>query len=225
MLWEAANRAAGQAPVLDDYVANRATAGATYLALMLNEGLAKYELPDILHQCGPLSALRTLAGDHICWVNDLLSLEREEQRGDVHNLVLVLERTFGYGRARAVAEAVRMANERMTAIGLLADQIPAYQSAAGLPPATADYWTERLMTCCTGWREAWTSTGSPPGTSITEQVTATLSGLAIPTRAAMPALDKQRRAHGACGYQSGMTAMPGKMILGRPGRCGSRPGD
>lgn len=133
MLWEAANRAAGQAPVLDDYVANRATAGATYLALMLNEGLAKYELPDILHQCGPLSALRALAGDHICWVNDLLSLEREEQRGDVHNLVLVLERTFGYGRARAVAEAVRMANERMTAIGLLADQIPAYQSAAGLP--------------------------------------------------------------------------------------------
>ncbi|MFJ1455218.1 terpene synthase family protein [Nocardia sp. N2S4-5] len=133
MGWEAANRRAGRAPLLDDYIANRATAGATYLALILTEGLGTACLPAELYYAGPLSALRGLAADHICWANDLLSLEREEQRGDVHNLVLVLERTYDHDRPTALAEATRMTNERMYAIRLLADRIRDYEDAVGLP--------------------------------------------------------------------------------------------
>jgi hypothetical protein len=129
MPWEAGNRAAGRAPDLDDYLAHRATAGATFLALVLNEALQRHELPDAVYHSGPLTALRFLAGDHICWVNDLLSLEREERHGDVHNLVLVLEQSGGYDRAGAVRETVRMANERMQTIQQL---IPSAQRSPRL---------------------------------------------------------------------------------------------
>lgn len=134
MPWEAANRAAGRPPHLDDYIATRPTAGAAYLALLLTEGLCNYELTDALHHCGPLSALRTLACDQICWANDLLSLGREEQRGDVHNLVIVLEQSQGLHRQQAIDETVRMTNERMRMISLIVDALPAYQHTAGLTP-------------------------------------------------------------------------------------------
>jgi hypothetical protein len=132
MPWEAANRAAGRAPRLDDYLAHRSTAGATYLALLLNEALHRHELPDALYHSGPLWMLRALAGDHICWVNDLLSLEREERHGDVHNLVMVLEQSGAHNRSSAVRETVRMANERMEMIQQLTRIIPGYQHRMGL---------------------------------------------------------------------------------------------
>ncbi|GAB2706981.1 terpene synthase family protein [Nocardia thraciensis] len=134
MQWEAANRAAGRPPLLDDYLANRATAGATYVALLLTEGLSDYELPGPLHRCGPLSTLRILAADHICWVNDLFSLDRETRRGDVHNLVLVLERTYRCDRHTAVTESIRMANERMATIVALTESVPAYSDDCALSP-------------------------------------------------------------------------------------------
>lgn len=130
--WEAANRSAGRAPSLDAYVAHRATAGAAYLAILLNEALEKYELPPMLYHSGPLSSLRSLACDHICWVNDLLSLDREERHGDVHNLVIVLGRSCGFDRQSAIRETVRMANERMRTIMQLAHGLPGYQSLMGL---------------------------------------------------------------------------------------------
>jgi hypothetical protein len=132
MSWEAANRATHRAPTLHDYIASRASAGGTYFALALTEGLYNYELPDTLHHSGPLSALRTLAGDQICWANDLLSLDREEHRGDVHNLVLVLEQDSGLTRREAIQETVRMTNERMRAISLIMTALPDYQHGTGL---------------------------------------------------------------------------------------------
>ncbi|MCC2280708.1 terpene synthase family protein [Streptomyces sp. ET3-23] len=132
MPWEAANRAAGHPPSLDDYIARRGTAGAAFFALALTEGLCKYELPDALHYGGLLSALRILACDQICWANDLLSLHREMERGDVHNLALVLERDRGLPRDEAIRTTVGMTNERMHAVTALVEALPAYQRAAGL---------------------------------------------------------------------------------------------
>lgn len=133
--WEQANRAAVKAPTVDAYLANRATAGGTYVALLLTEGLHKYELPRSLHHAGPLTALRTLAGDHICWSNDLLSLDREEHHGDVHNLVIVLEQALACDRSAAIEETVRMCNERMRSILAIVDSVPAYQESVSMPTA------------------------------------------------------------------------------------------
>ncbi|GGV55956.1 terpene synthase family protein [Streptomyces spectabilis] len=136
MPWEAAIRAAGKPPPLDDYIHHRATAGAAHLALALTEGLYKYELPDALHHSGPLNVLRMLACDQICWANDLFSLDREVQRGDVLNLVLVLEQApHGLSRTHALETTLHMANERMQALMLLVDTLPAYQRALRLHPA------------------------------------------------------------------------------------------
>lgn len=86
MLWEAANREAEWVPDESSYLALRPAAGAVppfYGLIPLMEQIPKQEieLTD--------SALANTSGRLACWVNDLLSYEKERDQGDLHNLILV----------------------------------------------------------------------------------------------------------------------------------------
>ncbi|MCC2280861.1 terpene synthase family protein [Streptomyces sp. ET3-23] len=133
-LWEARNRLTGHPPRLADYMTRRVAAGGAEFCLALTEGLYKEELDDETYYSGPLANLRTSACEHICWANDLLTLEREEARGDLHNLVLVIQAAHGLSRAEAVSTVARMTNHRMHAVITTSGMVPAYLDVVGLDP-------------------------------------------------------------------------------------------
>jgi hypothetical protein len=137
--WEARNRLSGRPPSLDDYMARRVEAGGAQFCLALTEALYRDELNDDLYYSAPLKTLRDCACEHICWANDVLTLDRESSRGDVHNLVLVLEAARGMSRSAAIDRAIAMANDRArTVLALTQTVIPDYAGAADLSPMRRD---------------------------------------------------------------------------------------
>ena len=51
----------------------------------------------------------------VCWSNDLVSLDKELQQGDVHNLVQVLQHEHGLSLQRAVEQAKQQHDETLVA--------------------------------------------------------------------------------------------------------------
>jgi hypothetical protein len=138
-LWEARNRLIGSPPSLADYMARRVEAGGAQFCLALAEGIYKEELSEELYYSAPLKMLRECACEHICWANDVLTLERESARGDVHNLVLVLEAAQGIPRSAALTAAIQMTNDRAhTVLALTETVIPGHADAKEFSPAQRD---------------------------------------------------------------------------------------
>jgi hypothetical protein len=88
--WEAKNRAAGRVPTPVEYPAMRRTAGAMMPTFDLIEFVHDLDLPVQLRVHPLYLDLVTTAADVVCWTDDLVTVEKEMARGDVHNLVIVL---------------------------------------------------------------------------------------------------------------------------------------
>jgi terpene synthase-like protein len=111
--WEAANRAAGRVPSLAEYPARRRAAGAILPSLDLIEfGGGRY-LPAPVRQLPAYAAAVRAAADVVCWTDDIATADKEAARGDLHNLVIVLDAERGCGAAAATAEAARMLHTRL----------------------------------------------------------------------------------------------------------------
>lgn len=102
----------------------RVTVGIQH-SLDAAERAGRFEVPP--HACAhPLMrALRLAAVDVIAFMNDIHSLEREERRGDTHNLVTVLSRQGNLTRTQAIDEAVGMTATRLRDLKKLEARIPA----------------------------------------------------------------------------------------------------
>jgi hypothetical protein len=85
---EAANRASGRVPALDEYpLLRRQTAGTFMWDLV--EAVLEVEVPAELASTVEWTNLTAAVSDVIAWCNDIASLPRETAQGDVHNYVLV----------------------------------------------------------------------------------------------------------------------------------------
>lgn len=91
MLWEANNRAHCQVPEESAYLTFRPAAGAVPSFFALIEPLERIALPPSVRADRDVQNLSRLAGGIICWINDVLSYEKERAHGDFHNLVMVYE--------------------------------------------------------------------------------------------------------------------------------------
>lgn len=90
--WSVGNTARGTAPALVEYLERRRHSGGMYPAIDLIELVLHRELPRGLLEGSHLPLLSRITNDVVCWSNDIFSLEKENARGDVNNLVLVVER-------------------------------------------------------------------------------------------------------------------------------------
>jgi len=113
MVWEAQNRELGVMPDLNTYIDMRPKAGALppFLALVdiaHDLTLSQNFLMHILVQ-----ELATAASNITCWINDLLSLDKEISTGDVHNLILVIQREQGISLDEAQSRALVLCNDEM----------------------------------------------------------------------------------------------------------------
>jgi germacradienol/geosmin synthase len=109
---------------LDEYRTLRRQTVGMYHALDVVERSRHCELPPQVAAHEVMRAMRRCATDTIAYMNDIHSLEREEYRGDPHNLVLVLRRERRLAREDAVAEAIRMARAELDEYLRLEERLP-----------------------------------------------------------------------------------------------------
>ncbi len=129
MLWEANNRHGNLIPEEGMYRMLRPAAGAAPPFFALIEPMEKIALSEAARECVPLLTMARLAGEIMCWINDVLSYEKERAQGDVHNLAFVYEHHRGLSPARALAEAVGFSNASVADFLEQQEQIPSFGGA------------------------------------------------------------------------------------------------
>ena len=104
LAWEARNRADNTTPSLSRYLEMRPVT----VGLRLDDLFSRADglhVPEGVRGLAGVAALTRLANETVCWANDLVSLDKELQQGDVHNLVNVLQHTHDFDLQSAVRQA------------------------------------------------------------------------------------------------------------------------
>jgi germacradienol/geosmin synthase len=126
-LWELANQAQNRIPDPVDYVEmRRRTFGSDMTASLAK--LASWDsVPPEIYDTRVMRELETAAQDYACFTNDLFSYQKEvEFEGEVHNLVLVVEKFLGVDRWQARDIVADLMKARMQQFELiLANDLPA----------------------------------------------------------------------------------------------------
>ena len=91
-IWEATNRERGVLPPLAEYMRMRRLTGGWLTDVALVDVAERFSLPSVVYHDAHVGQLLDAANNIICWANDLYSLRKELRKGDVHNLVLILQR-------------------------------------------------------------------------------------------------------------------------------------
>lgn len=110
---------------LSEYLALRRITVGIHHSIDAAERSRRFEVPAQVQAHPLMRRMRDTAADAIAYMNDIHSLEREERRGDPHNLVTVLSREKGLSRQAAIDEAVRMATHQLERYLGLEVQLPA----------------------------------------------------------------------------------------------------
>lgn len=112
-VWEATNRSLGVIPDLESYIRMRPITGGLNVDTQFVE-IAEHAYPPSDIWNNPILRRMSRASDNaVCWANDIYSLEKEIQRNDVHNLVLILHRAHGLTLQAAVRRAIEMHNSEV----------------------------------------------------------------------------------------------------------------
>lgn len=107
-VWEATNRAYQHQLDLASYIRMRRYTSGMYTSLKVIESTEQLILPSIVWKSRAVLRLREQATNAVCWANDIISLQQESQRGDIHNLILILQQTNGWSLDQALAQAVHL---------------------------------------------------------------------------------------------------------------------
>jgi hypothetical protein len=126
MLWEANNRAHGQVPDETAYLTFRPAAGAVPSFFSLIEPLERIALSPHVRAHREVQNLARLTGSIICWINDVLSYEKERAHGDFHNLVMVHEHHLRLPPSVAAARAITQINSAIADFNVGAARLPSF---------------------------------------------------------------------------------------------------
>lgn len=107
-VWEARNRAAHQVPSEYAYRQMRPLTGAVFCYLTLIELAHQMTLPRTILDHPDVQRLTLMTNNVICWANDIISLAKELEAGDVHNLVYIVHREHGLSLAEAIQYVARL---------------------------------------------------------------------------------------------------------------------
>lgn len=133
-LWELTNQAQNRVPDPVDYVEmRRATFGSGMTTALARMGHGSW-VPDEIYDHRTMRQLDNAAQDYACFTNDVFSYQKEVQfEGEVHNLVVVLERFLGCDRFTARDLVAGLMAERMRQFEhLVAVDLPAMFDQHGL---------------------------------------------------------------------------------------------
>ena len=122
-VWESRNRAKGVIPTMGTYIKMRPFTGGLYAYLELIMIVDRIHLTPAVRAHITIQRLTRMAINTVCWANDIISLERELQQGDVHNLVLALRHRYRITLQEAINRTAEMHDTEMRAFMDLALQV------------------------------------------------------------------------------------------------------
>lgn len=105
---ETYNRADRHTPSRDEYFITRRRSGVVPPMIGMVEAACNFEVPRRIYELPASRRMVEIVADVVDAINDVHSVEKEEHRGDVHNLVLVIEHETGASRAACLAEIVEL---------------------------------------------------------------------------------------------------------------------
>ncbi|MFD7985546.1 terpene cyclase [Kitasatospora indigofera] len=158
---EAINRRRGVPAGMEEYLQVRRGVAATGLPLSLGERAAAITVPAAAFHSPQLRIMREIAVDVTLMSNDVYSLEKEEARGDVDNLVLVVQHARGCSREEAVTAARDEVHERVARFRHLAAEVPAMCHRLALTPgqrSAVDAYAEVMAGWMVGYHTWQTET-------------------------------------------------------------------
>ncbi|KUN09218.1 hypothetical protein AQI95_05060 [Streptomyces yokosukanensis] len=136
---EARNRAHRRTPTRAEYFSLRRKTGFVYAMLDLSQKAYGFEVPPHLDADATVRRMLDITADVVDTLNDVHSVEKEESRGDLHNLVLVIEHEVGCDRSTSITEIQRLIHswcEEFVALeGTLRDGRPRQDTAVLAPLA------------------------------------------------------------------------------------------
>jgi germacradienol/geosmin synthase len=126
-LWEMANQAQNRIPDPIDYVEMRRRTFGADLTIDLARLAHFAVVPAEIYQNRVMHELVTAAQDYACFVNDLFSYQKEiEFEGELHNIVLVVQKFMNVDRLRARDIANNLMTARMEQFEhIVANDLPA----------------------------------------------------------------------------------------------------
>jgi hypothetical protein len=111
-------------PMRAEHFALRRKSGFVSPMLDLTERALACPLPERVRATPELDAFLTITADVVDTLNDVHSLEKEELRGDCHNLVLVVEHERGCSRREALCEVRDEIHSWLNQFVMLASEFP-----------------------------------------------------------------------------------------------------
>lgn len=142
--WSVGNTARGAVPALAEYIERRRHSGGMYPAIDLIEFVLHRELPQELLEGSHFPLLSRLTNDVVCWSNDIFSLEKELARGDVNNLVLVVERAERIPLQEAVDQVGAMVSSAVEIFEQVERALPTF-------PADLEEAVQHYLRMLRGW--------------------------------------------------------------------------
>lgn len=124
--WEATGRLNQELPDLFTYMKMRPFTGAVYTGFDLINLAWDIDPNALFLRHLHIQQLALMAGNLICWHNDILSLPKELKEGNPYNLVLILQRERGLTLTEAKRQAIQMCNQEMRAFLHLLSQLPSF---------------------------------------------------------------------------------------------------
>ena len=128
LAWEVTNRARQTVPDLDEYLHRRRHIGAMPPTFALDEIVEGMVLPDEVREHPDVRRLSRIAGNLVCWANDILSGPKEIKHGEVHNFVLLVRYHHRCSLQEAVDFVAAAHDETMREFVALAERSPSFPS-------------------------------------------------------------------------------------------------
>lgn len=128
-VWEASNRSRGVIPDARTYRRMRPLTSGVHVDVILAEMAEPLRLPTEVRTHAVVQRLTAASNNVICWFNDCISLEKEQQQRDVHNLVLVLQHEYGLALEAAMRRAVLLHNREVQRFVELTARLPSFGAA------------------------------------------------------------------------------------------------
>jgi 5-epi-alpha-selinene synthase len=125
-VWEATNRAQQCSIDIGTYIRMRRFTSGMYTALKVVEIADQIALPISNWRYPTVAHLRELATNTVCWANDIISLHQEIQRGDMHNLIIILQQTHHGALTNSIQQAVTLHDAEVQAFLTAEQAIPSF---------------------------------------------------------------------------------------------------
>lgn len=121
-------------PCIEQVIAVRRLSSGFLPTLDMAEFTFRSELPAPLVNAIEFTQVRQHCNDSLIWINDIVSAPKEDQAGDIFNLVLCVERRDQCNRAKAYRRVSRMSAARLEEYIAACDRVPALYACLGLTP-------------------------------------------------------------------------------------------